>query len=102
MCARSRETIDSRVEHLTLHELIKTTRNGLCEKLKQYYETLESYGSLTEEQEQKFKSLKEKAEKMILAQADVIWTTCITSFDKRLKDFQFESVLIDEVINIAF
>lgn len=97
LCARSRETIDSRVEHLTLHELVKSSKNGLCEKLKQYYQTLESYGNLTEEQEVKFKALKEKAEKMVLAQADVICTTCITSFDKRLKDFQFETVLIDEV-----
>lgn len=46
----------------------------------------------------KFKNLKEKAEKWLLAQADVICTTCITSFDKRLKDFQFETVLIDEVV----
>lgn len=82
---------------MTLHELVKTTKNGYCEKLKQYYETLESYGNLTEEQEMKFKNLKEKAEKWLLAQADVICTTCITSFDKRLKDFQFETVLIDEV-----
>lgn len=48
------------------------------------------------EQEFKYISMKQKAEKVIIAQADVICTTCITSFDKRLKDITFESVLIDE------
>lgn len=96
MCARSRETIDSRVEHLTLHELVKTTKNPLREKLKQFYDLIESYGSLTTEQETKFIALKQKIERAILSKADVICTTCTTSFDKRLRDFQFETVLIDE------
>ena len=96
LCARSRETIDSRVEHLTLHELVRITKNPLREKLRQFYDLIESYGSLTTEQETKFIALKQRIEKAILSKADVICTTCTTSFDKRLKDFQFETVLIDE------
>lgn len=96
MCARSRETIDSRVEHLTLHELVKKTKSAYKEKLEQYYKLIESYGTLSTEQQSKFLSLKQKAEKSILAKADVILSTCITSFDKRLNGLQFESVLIDE------
>jgi len=46
--------------------------------------------------EKKFIETKNKAEQEILTTADVICTTCITSFDKRLKNFKFGIVLIDE------
>jgi regulator of nonsense transcripts 1 len=42
------------------------------------------------------KDLTEKAEDEILKNAEVICTTCVAAFDRRLKHIKFRQVLIDE------
>lgn len=86
---------------MTLHSLIRKDRGR--DKRGKYYDTMESYGQMTPEQESKYDNelftdwfpIDYKAYS-ILNKADIICTTCITSFDKRLRNFTFETVLIDE------
>ena len=42
------------------------------------------------------KDLVRQAEEGILKNADVICTTCVTAFDRRLRNFRFRQILIDE------
>jgi len=96
LCAKSRETINSSVDFLTLHEQIKRLDNQEFEVLKKLYKLKEEIGELSEKDESKFRALKRQAEDRILECASVICTTCISSFDRRLKKFRFTRVLIDE------
>lgn len=74
LCARSRETIDSRVDALTLHQLVKTSRNPACERLRKFVAQGEET-KFSPERERKYIMLKAKAEKAILNEADVV---CVT------------------------
>lgn len=56
----------------------------------------EDHKHLSAKDESDFKQLKMKIESEILKRADVICATCITSADRRLNDFEFQHVLIDE------
>jgi regulator of nonsense transcripts 1 len=49
-----------------------------------------------EKDENQLKKLKRDGENEILKSADVICTTCVAGFDRRLKGFNFKQVLIDE------
>ena len=46
-------------------------------------------GELSEKDDEGLKKLKNKAEDQILRDADVICTTCVAAFDRRLKHFKF-------------
>ena len=59
-------------------------------------ELKDSRGELTEKEEKQLKELKQKAEEEILKNADVVCTTCVAAFDRRLRNFKFKQVLIDE------
>lgn len=56
----------------------------------------EEQGEITEKEEKQLKDLRRQAEEEILSNADVICTTCVAAFDRRLKYFKFKQVLIDE------
>lgn len=56
----------------------------------------EEQGELSEKEDKQLKDLKRQAEDEILKNADVICTTCVSAFDRRLKHFTFKQVLIDE------
>ena len=56
----------------------------------------EDQSDLSEKEENQLKDLKRQAEDEILKNADVICTTCVAAFDRRLKSFRFRQVLIDE------
>jgi len=58
----------------------------------------EEMGDLSEKEDKQLKDLKRQAEDEILKNAEVICTTCVAAFDRRLKlkQFRFPQVLIDE------
>jgi regulator of nonsense transcripts 1 len=56
----------------------------------------EEQGDLNEKEDKQLKDLKRMAEDEILKNAEVICTTCVAAFDRRLKQFRFAQVLIDE------
>ena len=56
----------------------------------------EEQGELNEADEKKLKELQRQAEDEILRNADVICTTCVAAFDRRIRNLRFRQVLIDE------
>lgn len=97
VCAKSREAISTNVEHLSLHQLIKSSWNNkdskkLCDLIK----TREELGELNQDNYELYKKLKAKAEVDLMDRAQVVVTTCVTALDKRLKNYRFPYVLIDE------
>jgi regulator of nonsense transcripts 1 len=49
----------------------------------------EELGDLSEKEDKQLKDLKRQAEDEILKNAEVICTTCVAAFDRRLKNFRF-------------
>ena len=96
LCAKSREAIDSPVSFLALHNQLRNiTANAELQKLIQLKEEV---GELSASDEQAFISLKRAAERDLLANADVICSTCVGAGDPRLSSnkLKIRSVLIDE------
>jgi regulator of nonsense transcripts 1 len=96
LTARSRESISSNVDYLSLHEQIKHLEHGQFKQMQELMIQKEEEGFLSEKDENQLKNLKSQAEREILKKAEVICTTCVAAFDKRLKPFNFSQVLIDE------
>ena len=98
VCAKSRESISTRVEHLSLHNQLKKLEGK--KEYKRFFEMLkkkeEEGNVLSNKDHEKYKKLKKKAEEEIINDCQVVVTTCISSFDKRLNNFRFPIVLIDE------
>jgi len=95
-CAKSRETVDSRVEYLTLHYQVRhldTPEKAELQKLQMLKEEL---GELSQADEKKFNSLKRAAERDILQAADVVCCTCSAAGDPRINSLRFRQCLIDE------
>lgn len=94
--ARTRESLTSSADFLSLHtlvyELAKQSRNDL------YKLTMlrEMQGQLESKDDQRYRKLREQAEMAILKNADVICCTCVGAGDARLAHFRFRHVLIDE------
>ena len=97
VCAKSRESISSRVEHLSLHNQLKNLNNKEYKRLFELLKKKEEEGiELTKSEHESYKKLKSRAESEILNESEVVVTTCIASFDKRLNNYRFPIVLIDE------
>ena len=98
VCAKSRESISTRVEHLSLHNQLRKLEGK--KEYKRFFEMLkkkeEEGNVLSNKDHEKYKKLKKKAEEEIINECQVVVTTCISSFDKRLNNFRFPIVLIDE------
>ena len=98
VCAKSRESISTRVEHLSLHNQMRKLEGK--KEYKKFFEMLktkeEEGNVLSNKDHEKYKKLKKKAEEEIINSCQVVVTTCISSFDKRLNNFRFPIVLIDE------
>ena len=94
-CSKSRESVSSDVEELTLHYKLRNMKEASYDKLKEYYQMIDDEKEFNNEEELKFKQLKKKAEYDVIKNADVICATCIASADRRLNDFYFNHVLID-------
>jgi regulator of nonsense transcripts 1 len=94
MAARTREHLDSRVDHLTLHRKVaKDSRNTELLKLMELKSEL---GELNADDEKKYLKLLRGAELRILKNADVICCTCSGAGDNRLRNVRFRTALIDE------
>ena len=89
LCARSRESVSSNVDYLSLHEQIKHLKRGQFARMQDLMELKEDQGELDEKQEKVLKDLKRQAEDEILRNADVICTTCVAAFDRRIRNFRF-------------
>ena len=96
LCARSRESISSNVDFLALHEQIRSLNAGPWRRLADLFRLLDEQSELSKEDDEAFQALKERAEQRILKAADVVCTTCIGAFDRRMRQLEFKYVLIDE------
>ena len=96
LCARSRESINSPVDFLTLHEQVKKLEGSGFSQMHSLFKLKEEVGQLSSKDESILKRLKRKAEDFLLSSAEVICTTCVAAFDKRIKKLRFTRVLIDE------
>lgn len=96
LCARSRESISSGVDYISLHEQIRHLKHGPFKRMQELMALREEQGELNEKDDKQYKDLKRQAEDEILRNADVICTTCVSAFDQRLKSYKFKQVLIDE------
>ena len=98
VCAKSRESISTRVEHLSLHNQLRKLEGK--KEYKRFFEMLkrkeEEGNVLSNKDHEKYKKLKKKIEEEIIEGCQVVVTTCISSFDKRLNNSRFPIVLIDE------
>jgi regulator of nonsense transcripts 1 len=98
LCARSRESVASTIDFLTLHHQVHQMAKhspgwSTLHKLKQLRDET---GQLSSADESKYLSLLRAVEQDILANADVICATCTGAGDNRLTSFRFKHVLIDE------
>ena len=96
LCALTRETLPSSVEHLSLHSMVRNLDTPQWSELRKYLLLKESMGELKANDAKKLRDLVSKAEKEILEAADVICCTCVGAGDPRLANFRFRHVLIDE------
>ncbi|MBW0482268.1 hypothetical protein O181_021983 [Austropuccinia psidii MF-1] len=92
--AKSREALDSSVQHLTLHQQV--ANNDTHPDLQKLIQLKAEQGELSSTDERRYKSLTRLCEREILATADVILCTCVGAGDPRLAKMKFRTVLIDE------
>lgn len=94
VCALSRESIDSPVGFLALHNQIRSMEsNSEFRKLQQLKDET---GELSVSDERRYARLKAACENKLLRAADVICCTCIGAGHPRLESIRFNSILIDE------
>ena len=98
VAAASRENSQSQksnVEHLCLHNLVKSIaeENSEMRKLMRLKELM---GELAQKDAIRLRKLVREAETKILDTADVVCTTCVGAGDSRLSKLHFRQLLIDE------
>lgn len=96
LSAKSREAVESSIDALTLHSMIRTLDTPDKLDLKKLLRLKDETGELSSQDEKRFKSLKRATEREILQAADVICCTCVGAGDPRLTNFRFRQILIDE------
>lgn len=95
--AKAREHIPTSVDFLCLHNQVKyldTPANQELQRLQEF--RTRTGGELTQEDEKRFRNLRNQCERDLLKHANVICTTCVGAGDPRLLNMRFEHVLIDE------
>ena len=97
LCAKSRESVNSCVDHLTLHHQLQTIAAG-AERSEFHKLTAlrDEVGELSDKDDRRLATLKRDLEHDILQSADVICTTTVNAGDKRIARFHFKQVLVDE------
>lgn len=98
LSAKSRETVSSSVDHLTLHVMVRNLPADTPERkeLRKFQLLKDELGELTPSDAKRYRQLRLRAELEILQAADVICTTCVGAGDTRLRKFRFRQLLIDE------
>eukprot|EP00227_Mantoniella_beaufortii_P010412 CAMPEP_0197594112 /NCGR_PEP_ID=MMETSP1326-20131121/19759_1 /TAXON_ID=1155430 /ORGANISM="Genus nov. species nov., Strain RCC2288" /LENGTH=1013 /DNA_ID=CAMNT_0043160221 /DNA_START=77 /DNA_END=3114 /DNA_ORIENTATION=+ len=94
--AKSRESVLSPVEHLTLHYQVAHLDSPEHADLAKLQMLKDELGELSSNDEKRYRALKRATEKEILQSADVICTTAVGAGDPRLANFRFRQVLMDE------
>jgi len=93
LASKTREASSSSVDHLCLHVMVPQAAGDEFRKLQRLRDEI---GDLSERDQKKYRSLRNRTEREILQAADVICCTCVGAGDPRLKNFRFRQVLIDE------
>jgi regulator of nonsense transcripts 1 len=93
LASKTREATNSSVDHLCLHVMVPQAAGDEFSKLQRLKDEI---GELSERDQKKYRSLRNRTEREILQAADVICCTCVGAGDPRLKNFRFRQVLIDE------
>jgi len=93
VASKTREAATSSVDHLSLHVMVPLAAPPEFQKLQRLKDEI---GELTDRDQKKYRSLRNRTEREILQAADVICCTCVGAGDPRLKNFRFRQVLIDE------
>jgi regulator of nonsense transcripts 1 len=93
LASKTREATSSSVDHLCLHVMTPLAAGDEFNKLQRLKDEI---GELTDRDQKKYRSLRNRTEREILQAADVICCTCVGAGDPRLKNFRFRQVLIDE------
>lgn len=93
LTAKSREDVESSVQHLSLSNLVVKEAKS---KLKKLIQLRNELGELSAEDSKTYFGLLRKKERHLLKTADVVCCTCVGAGDKRLADVNFRTVLIDE------
>ncbi|ODM97533.1 Regulator of nonsense transcripts 1 [Orchesella cincta] len=96
LCAKSRESIDSSISFLSLHNQIRKLSQEVCMELSKLQQLKDETGELSVADERRYINLKKKVERQILEVADVISCTCVSAGDPRMSRLKFSSILIDE------
>jgi regulator of nonsense transcripts 1 len=98
LCAKSRESLDSPIQFLSLHNQIRELSKVESGDLFKLQQLKDETGELSVADEKRYINLKRKIEKQILEAADVISCTCVSAGDPRLSRLKFSCVLIDEAM----
>ena len=93
LASKTREATLSSVDHLCLHVMTPLAAGDEFNKLQRLKDEI---GDLTDRDQKKYRSLRNRTEREILQAADVICCTCVGAGDPRLKNFRFRQILIDE------
>lgn len=101
LCAKSRESVDSSVDYLSLHNLVVQYAANANDDLHRYITLKKTQGELNTRDRKRYLHLLRNTEDMILKSADVICCTCVGSGDLRLRRFRFKQVLVDECTQAA-
>lgn len=99
LASKTREATLSSVDHLCLHVMTPLAAGDEFKKLQRLKDEI---GELTERDQKKYHSLRNRTEREILQASDVICCTCVGAGDPRLKNFRFRQVLIDEATQVNF
>lgn len=98
LCAKTRETVPSSCEELTLHHQVKLLAAAENNALHKLQRLRDETGELSAEDEKIFNKERKAAERELLNHADVICVTCVGAADPRLtsRSMRFRQCLIDE------
>lgn len=96
VAARSRESISSSVDFLTLHHQVAALIGDMPDGNELKTMSLIERDQMSVVQERRYRKLLHDLEREILKNADVICTTCVGSGDPRLAGMMFKTVLVDE------
>lgn len=99
--AKSREALQSAVDHLSLHYQVRHVDDREESELNKLMKLRDEAGELSDRDDRRLRSLRRATERELLDAADVICTTCTTAGDPRLSSLRFRSVLIDEATQAA-
>ncbi|KAL8270249.1 hypothetical protein Esti_005808 [Eimeria stiedai] len=84
------------LEHLALHKLAENAPTAKSAEYISLKRKKAKEGDLEFEEEKRLRALTSRCEAEVLMAADVVCCTCIGAGDRRISDFSFKSVVIDE------